>query len=415
MSDRYREAAHLVRRTSLGVFAKRITEVADLLEDSWDKAVAAIMDKGAQRVANYSEPPIFGEDDDEEIGRWWIDQLIDQDNGIAERMTWFWHTVLTTSINQVDPVLIAKQVHLLRSHSLGNFRDLLQGFVIDGALLQFLNGDGSQAFNPNENLGRELMELFTIGRGNYTQDDVRVAARALAGWVVEDDAVRFDTAAAFNSPTIFRGEQADWSTRSIVDALCDDPLTAINISSKLWTELVGTERSSDQVQELGLWWHAQKLDISSLVERILKTEEMRGSERSRPRTGFEWWAGVVTATGADSSNLWDLFTLGQLPYHPPNVGGWGHGDRWLSPGSMLSRSLMVFDFDDFDSASDRSDSANAAPWSTERILQECGLYGLSPQTLDVLDQAGRGRDLDAESISRLRWRIALSSPEFNYL
>ena len=395
------QAAHLVRRTSVGVHPERI---ARLGSRSWDDAISEVLTEARERSNNLQPVPEFEEYDGAVV--WWVKQLLDKENGLLDRMSWFWHTVLTTSGEKAEPKLLGPQINLFRSKGIGNFRDLLQSFVIDGALLQYLDGAGSEAFNPNENLGRELMELFTLGRGHYSQDDVRVAARALAGWDVDENLkVIFRPESSFNAPALFRGVQADWTTELIVDALCDDPLTAINISNKLWDHLVGTTRDQSEVDKLGLWWHEQDLEILPLVERILRSDEFAEAHYSRPKSGFEWWASMITATGREWEDLWPLQYLGQMPYLPPNVGGWPGGDRWLGPGSLLSRLSVAFGLD----------SIGSGPWPTEAVLEQCGLYDISTNSVAVLDGVGQNYDLEAQDRRILRWRVALTCPEFNQL
>lgn len=404
--ERLGMAAHLLRRSCIGLHSDRVSELAVM---SWDDAISDVVRTAKADATEYKRagsPPAF-EGSDEAIS-WWLEMLLRPESGLLDRMNWFWHGVLTTSVDKADSELIGPQIHLLRSHSLGNFRDMLHGFVVDGALLQYLDGNRSQAFNPNENLARELMELFTIGRGNYSQDDVRVGARALAGWYVEDGDVHFDTASAFNAPALFRGAQDDWDTPSLVDALCDDPLTAIHISNRLWAELVGTDRTQTEIDKLGNWWHDQNLEITPLVEKILRSNEFANARYNRPKTGFEWWATMITATGSDPTQLWDLMTLGQMPYRPPNVGGWPGGDRWLSPGSMLGRASIAFNLDDLLAGTDQ-------PWPTRDVLDRCGISDASTETAQILDAAGSGYDLAPEERRVLRWRIALCTPEFNQL
>ncbi len=395
------QAAHLVRRTSLGIHTDRIERYATM---SFDAAIDEVLADGVQRSASAQPPP--DDYEPETIGDWWLEQLIGTSGNLSGRMSWFWHSVLTTSAEKSGKILIVRQMELFRTHGLGNFRDLLQRFVVDGALLQYLDGDGSEAYNPNENLGRELMELFTVGRGNFTEDDVRVAARALAGWVVNRATVSFRPENAINLPATFRGRQDTWDTAMIVDALCDDPLTAINISGRLWDSLVGVPQTESEERSLGLWWHGNGLDIAALVQRILKTEEFRSSRHARPKTGFEWWADVITATGEGRDDLRSLRALGQMPYYPPNVGGWADGPYWLMAGSLMSRAAFAFDGDSYSQIS-------GGPWTTTAILRRCGLDSVSATTRDVLDSAGQNTDLNAESRERLRWRLALISPEFN--
>lgn len=398
-------AAAVLRRATLAPTPGRID---DLAGDDWDGMVDQVLDIDAMRAAVEAEVPQG--DDLPDVLAWWIEQMSGPSNGIVDKMTWFWHGFLTTNGESVgNAFLIPRQLSLLRSKSMGNYRDLLQSFVIDGALLRFLDGDGSQASNPNENLGRELMELFTIGRGNYTQDDVRAAARALAGWWVDDDGrdedpiVRFDRSNAFIAPMIFLGEQADWTTESIVDRLCDHPGTAVNVASRLWFELIGTELSIENAVELGAWWQTADLEILPLVERLLRSEDAKSARYARARSGFEWFLAAKAVTNAPFDNIWQLETLGQMPYYPPNVGGWPKGDRWLSPGSLVHRAVLL------GSAS----LEEASGTTTDEILAASAIETVSDATRHALEQAGNASELAADQQARLRWRLALNSPEFH--
>mgnify|MGYP000208878479 CR=1 FL=1 len=399
-------AAALLRRSMLGPRPERID---DLAGQSWGDMVNQVLDIDAMQRAVEAKVPQTDELDD--VLAWWMEEMSGPDNGIVDKMMWFWHGFLTTNWDSVgNRILIPRQMAMLRSKSMGNYRDLLQAFVVDGALLRYLDGDGSDASNPNENLGRELMELFTIGRGNYTQNDVRAAARALAGWWVDDDedlddgpVVRFDRRNAFIAPMIFLDEQADWTTETLVDRLCDHPGTAVNVSSRLWFELIGTELSTEDAIELGRWWQDADLEILPLVERLLRSKAAETARYTRARTGLEWYLAVKAATGIPFESQWQLESLGQMPYFPPNVAGWPKGDRWLRPGSLVHRAVFLGSID-----------LEEAPGSrTDEILTSSAMESITDTTRRALEQAGNASEVAADQQGRLRWRLALNAPEFH--
>lgn len=397
-------AAAALRRATLAPTPGRIDELAGR---SWDAMVDDLLD--IDTLQRHVEEPVPLDAEREELLDWWIEKMSRPETGVVDKMMWFWHGFLTTNAYSVgDESLIPRQMTLLRSQSLGNYRDLLQGFVRDGALLRYLDGDGSEASNPNENLGRELMELFTIGRGNYTQDDVRAAARALAGWRVDtenedDPEVVFDRRSAFVAPLIFLGEQRDWDTGSIVDRLCDHPATAVNVSSRLWYELVGTDLDAATASELGAWWQSADLEILPLVERILRSDEARTARYTRARSGLEWFLAMKAVTDLPFESPWVLDSLGQMPYLPPNVAGWPKGDRWLRPGSLVHRAVLL-----------GSVGLDEAPGrSPDEILAAAALETVSDPTADAIRQAGGTADLGADQRARLRWRLVLNAPEFH--
>ncbi len=400
----------------------RIDAMAD---EGWDAAVGALLDAAADEPTDAAEPP-EAEDLNEIIG-WWVGRMLRPENGLRDRMAWFWHGLLTTSADKVSETsLVRDQLIGLRTNALGDYRTLLHQFVTGGALLEYLDASYSMASNPNENLARELMELFTLGRGNYTEDDVRAAARALAGWVVEDGDVEWRRENAFVAPLLFRGIQDEWDMATVVDHLCDQPETAIHVSSRLWRHLVGGGLDSDEAVELGWWWQERDLSIIDLVERILGEKAMAEQRLNRARTGAEWYVAFRSVTdGADAAAgvgdetddgetvaernaaaIWELETLGQAPYYPPNVGGWPDGVRWLSAGSLLPRISLINTVDTEALFGGRSGT-------TDDILDRCGLHEVSEQTLAVLDQIRSSEDLPGESAHLVKWRLALSSPEFN--
>lgn len=401
-------AAHLLRRTSLTVNPARIDELADL---SWDDAVAEVLRTASGRAdgggAAGDDPPAT--DDWTHTVTWWVNRMIDPVGGLRERMAWFWHGLLTTSADKVSSVnLIRRQLADLRAGALGDYRTILHTYVTGGALVQYLDADGSMAANPNENLARELMELFTIGRDAYTEDDVRSAARALAGWVVEDGEVSWRRENAFVAPLLFKGVQDDWDTDKVVDFLCDQPETAVRVSTRLWRHLVGTDPDPAAATDLGAWWQERDLAVPDLVERILLDPATPSSRLNRPRSGLEWFTAyrAVVGGGAPVEDAWTLQGLGQMPYQPPNVGGWPDGPRWLSPGSLLARASLAFDTDWEAMAPGRSGTV-------DDILDRCGLHEISPATRAALDAVRSSDELPAEEAQHTRWRLALSSPEFS--
>lgn len=395
-------AAHLVRRSSLGVHPQRVSELAGL---EWDDAVSRVLDH---------RPTLDDAPSSDDLGDtvgWWVERMVEPETGLTDRLAWFWHSLLTTNANKVDEnAMVAEQLDHIRANAIGNFRTLLHRYVKGGALLQYLDASYSMAANPNENLARELMELFTVGRGNYSEDDVRAAARALAGWVVQDGAVEFRREHAFIAPLIFMGTQAEWDTTMIVDHLCDHPATATRVASRLWDELVGVPLDDDGAAELGRWWQDQELEIGPLVERVLRDPAFADSRFSRPRSPIEWYCAVRSIIDIDD-NIWLLENLGQVPYGPPNVAGWPRDGRWLNAGALVPRTSMVHNIDIASHLPRRSE----APLTTDQILDQCSLFELSPATIEALEAVADTPELPPEQAEVVRWRLALASPEFNLL
>jgi len=198
-------------------------------------------------------------------------------------------------------------------------------------------------------------------------------------------------------------DRRDWDTASVVDRLCDHPATAINVSSRIWYELVGTELEPDAAAELGRWWQDAELEILPLVERILRSPDAEAARYTRARTGLEWYLAVTAITGLGFDSPWQLEALGQMPYFPPNVAGWPRGDRWLRPGSLVHRAVFL-----------GSVGLDDAPGRTsEQILAAAAIESVSEPTLRALEQAGDASRLSPEQQARLRWRLVLNAPEFH--
>lgn len=375
--------------------------VKELSALPWADAVQRLVDT----PLNTGAAPRSADSDD--LVTWWTRTIL-APGGLQERMAFFWHCLLTTNRWASSKAqYLGIQLDLLRANALGNFRTLLQGFVTDGALIRYLSADANTVKEPNENLARELMELFTTGIGNYSENDVRAAARAMTGWRLDEDniAVHFDPEKANTDPVGFMGETKRWDLKSIVDRLCDHPATTARISARLWYHLVGTDLSSAQAKELGAWWQTQSLEIKPLVTRILTDPTMLANHYARPRTGFEFYTALNTVSRRDPTLSWEPRSMGQALYEPPNVAGWPVGDRWLTPDSMLRRSSHIFNVD-------LAKLEGAMTATVDEILDRCGLYLVSQATLDAISNAGAGKTFDPDSITQLKWRIAMSSPEF---
>ncbi len=393
-------AALLVRRTSMGLDNELLNSLVGLERDA---AIEAII----TRPVDGAEAPIVEKSD--RTLEWWFKRIGERHNGLQERMTFLWHSIIPTHRHSAGKQeFIAMQLNTLRAKALGNFRDLLHAMMVDPAMLKYLNAESNKAKNPNENLAREIMELFTLGIGHYTEDDVRAAALALAGWRVDGDRLDawLDPKRVYEGEVTFLGETRRWDTGDIVDRLCDHPATAARIASIVWHHFTGSTPSGDERTDLGLWWQSQNLEILPLVRRILQSEQFWAEHYVRPRSGFEWYAAAQKLLQFDPEDTWRPRNLGQCPYEPPNVGGWPGGDRWLNLDSMLRRSDQLFSLD-------FRDVPGGTTATVDEILDQCGLYVVSDETMAALLSVSEiADDVGQESIPQLQWRIAMSSPEF---
>jgi len=173
---------------------------------------------------------------------WWYQEMIATDSPLTERMVLFWHGHFTSSIRKVRwPALLYRQNVVLRQHALGNFRDLLHAIARDPAMLIYLDGQTNRSSRPNENFARELLELFTLGLGHYTERDIKKAARAFSGWTVDwrTGTFAFNVRRHDGGVKEFMGRRGSFNGDDIIDILLEQPRTAEHITEKLWREFIG--------------------------------------------------------------------------------------------------------------------------------------------------------------------------------
>ncbi len=352
-------------------------------------------------------------DDDEDWGAvsvWWVNRLGSADTGLADRMAWIWHNWFTVSDEAFSgPKLAADLIDILYRHGLGDLRTLVHKVITSGAMLRYLDAAGSQAYNPNENLARELMELYTIGPEHYDENDVRAAARALAGWDVEDEegTVWFDPGNAFVAPLIFMGVQDEWTTEKLIDTLVDHPGTAHRVTARLWRDLVGSELTAEQARTMGDRWRNDGLQILDLVESILRSDEFAESAHQRYCTALEWMVSVLAIVDPDGDEVplepWHLENMGQRPLSPPSPAGWPNGQFWARPGSLLPRLQGVQDLD--------TSVISGRAWSSADILATAGLPADDPVG-PLIERVLTTEDFEDDDRRRVAWRIALTCPTF---
>ena len=398
--------AHLLRRTGFGPAPGEVEA-----SGSYDDVLAVVLDTAVDDGAEIPDPD---NDDISPAIAWWLRRMRDTHAPLHEKMVLFWHGHFTSSADKSSADMVANQHNLLRRHALGNFRELAHAIVRDAAMLLFLDGADSSADDPNENLARELMELFTIGRGPYTQADVRAAAMALAGFTVdwESEAVGFNEEAANTSVLTVLGVTDTFDSDRLVDVLCDHDACAPFVAGKVFAYFVGSAAPPDRLAALAATFREHNLEIRPLVEAILTSEEFAGSRLARPRFPVEWHVAAMTALGVEivADDVWNVGELGQMPFYPPNVAGWPVGAQWVGAGRQLLRASMALDRswpDDYSSIDlDRVSPAERA----EAALRHCGLFEVAPTTKAALATAAR-RAPAADGGDRLLVALALASPE----
>lgn len=278
---------------------------------------------------------------------WWMAHLLATRAPFTERMTLFWHNHFTSSIQKtLQPSLLYQQNLLLRQHALGNFADLLHAIAKDPAMLVYLDGYQNVKGSPNENFARELLELFTLGRGHYSEADVKAAARAFTGWGIDNRTGRFVFRPEQHdaSPVTFLGKAGISRGEDIFNHLLQHPRTAEHISEKCWRHFVSN--STPDAATVKAWaqvFRHSRYDIKALLREVLLSEAF-WAQRHRGtliKSPIDILVGTVRMIPypresiAAMTNLCRL--LGQELFDPPNVQGWQGGDHWISTQTLLVR------------------------------------------------------------------------------
>jgi len=282
------------------------------------------------------------------VAMWWMDRMVLADYPFIERMTWFWHGHWATSISKVSYALPMKiQNDTLRTHALGNFKDMSRAMVRDGALIFWLDGEENVAWSPNENLGREFMELFTLGVGNYSQTDVHQAALGFTGYDVDQTsgAVTFDPQNHDHKPVSVLGKRQVFDAESLSDWIVSRPQNATFIARRLWFRFISS--SVEAPSSLAKVFEGR--DISLLINAIARDPAMRRPQYSQAKSPVEWFVSACRALRITPSRLpssgavnWYLSSMGQFPFNPPNVGGWPYDEGWLTAAATQYRINLAY-------------------------------------------------------------------------
>jgi len=281
------------------------------------------------------------------LSGWWLQRMVAVSQPVHEKLTLLWHNHFATSAQKVRvAAYMVAQNQKLRTLSLGDFRTLAYTMLTDAAMLRWLDGQRNTAKAANENLAREFMELFALGHGNgYTEDDVRAGARALTGWVIGADGQtsmvpnRHD----FTAKTLF-GITRNFDAAGFADIVLAQPRSAEYVAGRLWQQLASDEPPTPQALDRLVSAYGPGRNLRALTRAILTDNEFTGSRATVVSTPIEWLVGVMRALRVSVDKpaqlkLADatLRALGQRPFYPPSVGGWPHGQVWLSTASAAAR------------------------------------------------------------------------------
>jgi uncharacterized protein (DUF1800 family) len=276
---------------------------------------------------------------------WWTQRMYNSPAPLVEKMTLFWHGHFATSAEKVNSYRMWLQNETLRMYALGNFGTLVKAISCDPAMLIWLDLGASQKEHPNENFARELMELFTLGEGNYAENDIKEAARAFTGYRTDGQTQEFRFVANQFDPSdkTFMGKTGPWRGDEIIDLILAHPQCAKFIAAKLWRFFAYENPEPTLIEALADKLREARYEVRPLLKTIFASEEFY-SDRAREGTikspvqyiiQARRTLGLTAPLGAPLIFIYRQ--LGQLPFYPPNVKGWDGGKSWINTATLAYR------------------------------------------------------------------------------
>jgi uncharacterized protein (DUF1800 family) len=273
----------------------------------------------------------------------WLEEMTHSKAQLREKMAFFWHGHFAS--RNINILYQQQMLHVIRENALGNFADLLRGVSKSAAMLAFLNNQQNRKKHPNENFAREVMELFTLGRGHYTENDVKEAARAFTGWGFK-----------LNGDFVFRKFDHDDGAKTvldktgrfdgddILDMLLEKRQTARHIARKIYRFIVNDENvPEDRIEWLAGRFYESQYSVMRLLDDIAGADWFYAPENqgNKIKSPVEWWVGIRRTLPFEPENPETQIilqrALGQILFFPPNVAGWPGGRNWIDSSSLMLR------------------------------------------------------------------------------
>ncbi len=373
----FEEARHLLNRTGFGASYEQIQEYLPLsYEEAVDRILASVSGQAVTSppqwirdpipVPSRNKQPSSPEEKRErqkerqkilrergvELKSWWYREMIDTPSPVQERMTLFWHNHFTSSLRKVKfPVLLYRQNELLREHAVGNFASLLHEAARDPAIVLYLDNQTNIKKSPNENFARELLELFTLGEGNYSEQDIKEAARAFTGWSVNRKTGQFTLRSRQQDEDSkrFMGQSGRFGGDEIIDILLKNPGTSEHITQKLWVEFVSPVPDPAEVKRLAGLFRDRSYDLKPLLKALWMSPAFRDSRQrgSLIRSPVDLTVGTIRTLKIRVNEPRVLVyygrALGQDIFDPPNVKGWKGGNNWIDTNTIVMRRIVLED------------------------------------------------------------------------
>jgi uncharacterized protein (DUF1800 family) len=283
------------------------------------------------------------------VAYWWANRMLASEQPLREKAALFWHGHFATNEDKVrDYRKMLLQVETFQRLGLANFRDLLIAIAQDPAMLVFLDAGVNTKDAPNENFAREIMELFTMGVGEYGEEDVREAARAFTGWSVKGLEFHIDPETHDAGAKDFLGERGHFDGIEIIDRILARPQTSQFIAAKLYRYFVQDDLSPTAEEQLGQRLRHHNYDIGAFLGELFVSQDFYASAGEHIKSPVELVVstykkmGLTQVPGVPDFNV-VTGALGQRLMHPPTVAGWSQGRSWITPSLLFERGNFVLD------------------------------------------------------------------------
>jgi uncharacterized protein (DUF1800 family) len=335
-------AAHLWRRAGFGAPEARIAETARLGASEAAKAIVrgpAKDEAAAEMDSVYAQ--IAGTGNVDAIRAWLLQRMVRCEHQLREKLALFWHGHFATSVLKVnEPAWMARQYRIFLERGLGPFGELLDQVTRDPAMIRWLDNETNSKGHPNENYARELFELFTLGEGNYTENDIKEAARAFTGWHILEDRFHFSARLHDDGEKEVLGVRGAWNGDDVCRIALSQEACGRFLARKLLQFFVVPEPSAADVEAFGGVLRSRGYRIGECLEVLFASELFHGSRGALVKSPIEF---VVTAVRVSGGRLdaaaaqGDLRAMGQDLLAPPNVKGWPGHLAWINTATWLSR------------------------------------------------------------------------------
>ncbi len=345
-----RLAAHLFRRAAFGGNYELYDQA---LSSSPEVIVRQLMDQPAQAAEQLNQQrqlaqTLLATGNAKQLSAWWVHAMLSTPRPLVERMTLFWHGHFATSAEKVGETVMYRQNELLRQSALGSFRQLVHDIARDPAMLVYLDSTTNRKSHPNENFARELMELFCLGEGNYSERDVQELARCFTGWEIRQDKFRFNRFQHDGGTKTIFGRASQFPDSEAIDWILEQPQSAVFVVNKLFRLFVADEPSPPHklLQPLADELRTNDWKIGPIIQRILTSQLFYSvfAVGKKVRSPVDLAVGLMRSLDGSTNSQQlgqELHQLGQGLFYPPNVKGWDGGRAWINSSTILSRANCI--------------------------------------------------------------------------